>query len=56
MLQVPIFFISMTNIQEERMYELMGKEGINEQEEHELEQLVDIMCFEFDKEYAEIEM
>lgn len=44
----------MTEVQENRMYELFGKEGINEQEELELTSLVDILVQDFDKQIAEI--
>jgi hypothetical protein len=44
----------MTNIQEERMYELFGKEGISCNEEQELTLLVDQMVLEFDQEIAQI--
>ena len=45
----------MTNIQEERMYELFGKEDINTNEEQELTVLVDQMVLELDEEMKEFE-
>ena len=44
----------MTNIQEERMYELFGKEGITNEEGNELTLLVDQMVLELDEEIAQI--
>ena len=44
----------MTNIQEERMYELFGKEGITKEEGNELTSLVDQMCQDFDNEIASV--
>lgn len=48
----------MTNIQEERMYELFGKEEgiITVQEEQELSDLVDLMVKELDEEIAQIDI
>ena len=46
----------MTNIQEERMYELFGKEGISSNEEQELTLLVDQMVLELDQEIAQIDI
>jgi hypothetical protein len=43
----------MTEVQENRMYELFGKEGINEQEEHELTSLVDVFIQDIDEQMAE---
>jgi hypothetical protein len=44
----------MTNIQEERMYELFGKESITNEEGNELTSLVDQMVLELDQEIAGI--
>lgn len=46
----------MTNIQEERMYELFGREGITTVEEQELTDLVDLMVLELDQEMAHIDI
>ena len=46
----------MTNIQEERMYELFGKEGITNEEGNELTLFVDQMVLELDKEIASIDI
>lgn len=46
----------MTNIQEERMYELFGKENISSNEEQELSNLVDQMVLELDQEIAQIDI
>lgn len=47
----------MTNIQEERMYELFGREEgeMTDQEGSELSGLVDLMVQELDEEIAQIE-
>lgn len=46
----------MTNIQEERMYELFGREEgeMTDQEGQELSDLVDLMNLELDQEIAQI--
>lgn len=48
----------MTNIQEERMYELFGREEgeMTEQEGQELSSLVDLMVKELDEEIAQIDI
>lgn len=48
----------MTNIQEERMYELFGREEgeITDQEGQELSSLVDLMVKEIDEEIAQIDI
>ena len=46
----------MTNIQEERMYELFGKEDITNEEGNELTSLVDQMFLEIDKVIADIDI
>lgn len=48
----------MTNIQEERMYELFGREEgeMTEQEGQELSDLVDLMVLELDQEIAQIDI
>jgi len=47
----------MTNIQEERMYELFGREEgeMTDQEGQELSDLVDLMNLELDQEIAQID-
>jgi hypothetical protein len=44
----------MTNIQEERMFDLFGKEDICNEEGNELTTLVAQMCSEFDNAVADI--
>lgn len=48
----------MTNIQEERMYELFGREEgeMTENEGQELSDLVDLMVKELDEEIAQIDI
>jgi hypothetical protein len=48
----------MTNIQEERMYELFGREEgeMTDQEGQELSDLVDLMIKELDEEIAQIDI
>ena len=48
----------MTNIQEERMYELFGREEdeMTDQEGQELSDLVDLMVYELDQEIAQIDI
>jgi len=48
----------MTNIQEERMYELFGREEseMTDQEGQELSNLVDLMVYELDQEIAQIDI
>ena len=48
----------MTNIQEERMYELFGREEgeMTDQEGQELSSLVDLMVNELDEEIAQIDI
>ena len=48
----------MTNIQEERMYELFGREEgeMTDQEGQELSDLVDLMVYELDQEIAQIKL
>jgi len=45
----------MTNIQEERMYELFGKEGITTNEGQELTDLVDLMIYKLNEDMKEFE-